>query len=143
MTSVGMTHWELPILLAAAVISLPPYRSPDIVADITLVGLEIPVEDQLPFLSDGVWVIDGKRTESPKEALLERARKTDNWDGGKASDAAIVVSLGPRDTFGSFLSTMRSLQEMDLCLVFIKEGGRDAGIFDGKAHVETPGIRIC
>jgi hypothetical protein len=112
-------------------------------ADISMLGLVIPAEGSLPYLSSEGWVIGGAATDDPKPLLLERAQRGGNWDGGDIREAAILVSLGPSPTYASFLQTAQSLREMNLCLAFVREGGEPSGVIGGVAQVEVIGLRIC
>ena len=138
-----MVQWGALLVLAMATTAIPAKDKPGVTAKIDMVSLLVPRGQQQPFLGDGGWIIDGQRTNTPKQALLARARSSRNWVGSDPKNAAIIVSLGAKPTLGSFLRTARSLRQMNLCLVFVKEGGEEAGSIDGEAVVEVTGLRLC
>jgi hypothetical protein len=134
-----VAHRIASVVIAGAVTAVPQPESVDLIARITSVALTLPIAGTEPYLSENGWVIDGKRISQPKVALLRRAKQARNWTGHPKDIAAIVVSLGPKQNFGAFLRTARSLKKMGLCLIFVKDGETAVG----SKYRDVPGLRIC
>jgi hypothetical protein len=112
-------------------------------AQITLDSLVLAANAPAPFLGEDGWIIDGKLSTNPKSGLLDWAKRNQLCRGACNEHTFMYVSLGPKPTFGAFIRTARSLRQIGLCHMFVKEGGVLGGNVVGALDNEMLGLNVC
>ena len=102
-------------------------------------------EEPLPWLRENAWVLEGAQIKDMKQYALRAAS-----NGNMTPDGPLVlISLGPRPTFGQFIRSAHSLQSLGLCHVLVREGGRDHGPvsfgedLQPRPAISIPALTIC
>lgn len=94
-------------------------RAGSVTETITYVGLDslgmlVPASHPAATLREGQWEIGGHIVADLGTYSRSKSRQGD----------PLLITLGPRPTYGRFLTSVRDLKTRKICNVFIREGGK-------------------